>query len=297
MGGASTRAAGAALLLAERRAARHWSAIGEAVLIHLPLIAFIALALFPFVWAFSTSLKTPSQLLIFPPRYVPSPLAPENYLRAWQKGMGQGFVNSIVVCTVSVLLTVTIGALAAYSIGRLRWRGRDLFLVLIIAPLMVPGLVLLVPTYIIMSQLRLLDTYLVLILLYTVRSLPLSVWIMRGFFETLPHELEEAAHIDGASRLQVLRHLILPLSQPALVATALIVFHNSWDDFLVASTMTSRTAMRTVQVALYFNIGEYGVDWGALMAAAIMSLAPMLILFLFLQRRFISGITHGALKG
>jgi ABC-type glycerol-3-phosphate transport system permease component len=284
-------------LLAGRSGSRRWATTGEALLIHVPLIAFIALALSPFVWALSTSLKTPSQLLVFPPRYIPSPIAAENYLRAWQKGMGQGFVNSIFVCTISVLLTVAIGALAAYSIGRLRWRGRNLFLIVIIAPLMVPGLVLLVPTYIIMSRLRLLDTYLVLILLYTVRSLPLSVWIMRGFFETLPHELEEAAYIDGASRLQVLRHVVLPLSQPALVATALIVFHNSWDDFLVASTMTSRAAMRTVQVALYFNIGEYGVDWGALMAAAIMSLAPMLILFLFLQRRFISGITHGALKG
>jgi ABC-type glycerol-3-phosphate transport system permease component len=190
-----------------------------------------------------------------------------------------------------------IGALAAYSIGRLEWRGRSLFLLVIIVPMMVPGLVLLVPTYIMMSRLQLLDTYLVLILLYTVRSLPLSVWIMRGFFETLPRELEEAAYIDGASRLQVLYHVILPLSQPALVATALIVFHNSWDDFLVAATMTSRAAMRTVQVALYFNMGEYGIDWGALMAAAIMALLPMLILFLLLQRRFISGITHGALKG
>jgi multiple sugar transport system permease protein len=273
------------------------SALAEAALVQVPLLLFILVAIFPFVWALSTSLKTPDQLLLFPPRYIPSPLAPENYLRAWQKGMGQGFVNSIFVCTVSVLLTVLVGALAAYSIGRLRWRGRSIFLLVIIAPMMVPGLVLLVPTYIMMSQLQLLDTYLVLILLYVVRSLPLSVWIMRGFFETLPHELEEAAYIDGASRLQVLRHVVLPLSQPALVATALIVFHNSWDDFLVASTMTSRATMRTVQVALYFNIGEYGIDWGALMAAAIMSLAPMLVLFLLLQRRFISGITHGALKG
>jgi ABC-type glycerol-3-phosphate transport system permease component len=273
------------------------TSLGEAALVQIPLLLFILVAIFPFVWALSTSLKTPAQLLLFPPRYIPSPIAAENYLRAWQKGMGQGFVNSIFVCTVSVLLTVLVGALAAYSIGRLRWRGRSIFLLVIIAPMMVPGLVLLVPTYIMMSQLQLLDTYLVLILLYVVRSLPLSVWIMRGFFETLPHELEEAAYIDGASRLQVLRHVVLPLSQPALVATALIVFHNSWDDFLVASTMTSRATMRTVQVALYFNIGEYGVDWGALMAAAIMSLAPMLILFLLLQRRFISGITHGALKG
>jgi ABC-type glycerol-3-phosphate transport system permease component len=273
------------------------AALAEAALVQVPLLLFILVAIFPFVWALSTSLKTPDQLLLYPPRYVPSPLAPENYLRAWQKGMGQGFVNSIFVCTVSVLLTVLVGALAAYSIGRLRWRGRSVFLLVIIAPMMVPGLVLLVPTYIMMSQLRLLDTYLVLILLYVVRSLPLSVWIMRGFFETLPRELEEAAYIDGASRLQVLRHVVLPLSQPALVATALIVFHNSWDDFLVASTMTSRATMRTVQVALYFNIGEYGIDWGALMAAAIMSLAPMLVLFLLLQRRFISGITHGALKG
>ena len=274
-----------------------WQAIGASVALHVALIAFILLAIFPFLWALSTSLKTPDQLLLFPPRFLPNPIEPENYLRAWQKGMGQGFVNSIFVCTISVLLTVAFGALAAYAIARLRWGGRNLFLVLIIAPLMVPGLVLLVPTYIIMSQLRLLDTYLVLILLYTVRSLPLSVWIMRGFFETLPRELEEAAYIDGASRLQTLQMIILPLSQPALVATALIVFHNSWDDFLVAATMTSRAGMRTVQVALYFNIGEYGVDWGALMAAAVMSLVPMLVLFLLLQGRFISGITKGALKG
>ncbi len=293
----ATTAPSAVAVPLERRARLRWSRVVESAAVHVPLFAFVILALFPFVWAFSTSLKTPSQLLLFPPRFVPNPLAPENYLRAWQKGMGQGFVNSIFVCTVSVLLTVVIGALAAYSIGRLRWPGRNAFLILIIAPMMVPGLVLLVPTYIIMSRLQLLDTYLVLILLYTVRSLPLSVWIMRGFFETLPYELEEAAYIDGASRLRVLRHIVMPLSQPALVATALIVFHSSWDDFLVASTMTSRAAMRTVQVALYFNIGDYGVDWGALMAAAMMSLAPMLLLFLVLQRRFISGITHGALKG
>jgi len=293
----ATTAPSAVAVPLERRARLRWSRVVESAAVHVPLFAFVILALFPFVWALSTSLKTPSQLLLFPPRFVPNPLAPENYLRAWQKGMGQGFVNSIFVCTVSVLLTVVIGALAAYSIGRLRWPGRNLFLILIIAPMMVPGLVLLVPTYIIMSRLQLLDTYLVLILLYTVRSLPLSVWIMRGFFETLPYELEEAAYIDGASRLRVLWHIVMPLSQPALVATALIVFHSSWDDFLVASTMTSRAAMRTVQVALYFNIGDYGVDWGALMAAAMMSLAPMLLLFLVLQRRFISGITHGALKG
>jgi ABC-type glycerol-3-phosphate transport system permease component len=280
-----------------RRGRLRWARIVETTAINVPLVLFTLIALFPFVWALSTSLKTPDQLLLFPPRYIPSPLAPENYARAWRAGMGQGFVNSLFVCTVSVLLTVLVGALAAYAIGRLRWRGRSAFLLVIIAPMMVPGLVLLVPTYIMMSQLRLLDTYLVLILLYTVRSLPLSVWIMRGFFETLPGELEEAAYIDGASRLQTLLHVILPLSQPALVATALIVFHNAWDDFLVAATMTSRATMRTVQVALYFNIGEYGVDWGALMAAAIMSLAPMLILFLALQGRFISGITKGALKG
>ena len=146
---------------------------------------------------------------------------------------------------------------------------------------MVPGLVLLVPTYIIMSQLRLLDTYLVLILLYTLRSLPLSVWIMRGFFETLPRELEEAAYIDGASRLQTLWRVILPLSQPALVATALIVFHNSWDDFLVASTMTSRTAMRTVQVALYFNIGEYGLSAAI---ALIMVLVMLAVTFVYIRQ-------------
>jgi ABC-type glycerol-3-phosphate transport system permease component len=163
--------------------------------------------------------------------------------------------------------------------------------------MMIPGLVLLVPTYIMMAHLKLLDTYLVLILLYTVRSLPFAVWIMRGFFETIPKELEEAASIDGASRTQTLIRVILPLSRPALAATALIVFLNSWNDFILAATMTSKAALRTIQVALYFNIGEYGVDWTGLMAAAVISFVPVLALFIALQAHFVSGMTRGALKG
>lgn len=269
----------------------------ESILVHGWLILAIAVTLFPFVWAIATSFKTENQLLIFPPTFIPAPFVLDNYARAWDTGMGRGLLNSVIVSGASVISTLTIGALAAYSLGRLRWRGQGLFLLLIIAPMMIPGLVLLVPTYIIVARMNLLDTYFVLILLYTVRSLPLTVWIMRGFFESLPRELEEAAYMDGASRTQTLVRIILPLSQPALAATALIVFLNSWNDFILAVTMTSEAAMRTIQVALYFNIGEYGVDWTALMAAAVITFMPMLALFVALQGRFVSGLTKGALKG
>lgn len=264
---------------------------------NLLMILAMVLALLPFAWAFLTSVKLQHQIYAFPPEIIPNPFTWFNYASEFQGGLAQGLFNSAFVSAFAVLLTVSAASLAAYPLARLRFRGSQLVLFSIIVPMMIPGLVNLVPTYLILGALGLLDTYLGLILIYWVGSLPVSVWILRGFFQTIPVELEEAAVVDGCSRLQTLFQIILPMSRPALVTVALLTFLQAWNDFIIASIVTTSAEMRTAQIFLYANIGDVEVNWGGLMAAALVVSAPVVVLFLFLQRSFISGLTSGAVKG
>jgi multiple sugar transport system permease protein len=257
----------------------------------------IVLALLPFAWAFLTSVKLQHQIYAFPPELIPNPFTLFNYASEFTGGLAQGLFNSALVSLCAVALTLSAGSLAAYPLARLHFRGSRIVLFTIIAPMMIPGLVNLVPTYLILSALGLLDTYLGLILLYWVGSLPAAVWILRGFFQTVPRELEEAAVVDGCSRLQTLTRVILPVSRPALVTVALLAFLQAWNDFIIASIITTSAEMRTAQIFLYANIGDVEVDWGGLMAAALVISLPVVLLFLLLQRSFVSGLTAGAIKG
>jgi ABC-type glycerol-3-phosphate transport system permease component len=257
----------------------------------------ILLALLPFVWAFLTSVKLQHQIYAFPPEVIPNPFTLFNYVSEFRGGLGQGLFNSAFVSLFSVALTVAAGCLAAYPLARIDFRGSQAVLFVVVAPMMIPGLVNLIPTYLILASLGLLDTYAGLILIYWVGSLPVSVWILRGFFKTVPPELEEAAVVDGCSRIQTLYQIILPVSKPALVAVALLAFLNAWNDFIVASIITTSAEMRTAQIFLYANIGDVEVNWGGLMAAALVVSLPVVLIFFFLQRNFVSGLTAGAVKG
>jgi ABC-type glycerol-3-phosphate transport system permease component len=254
------------------------------------------LALLPFIWAFLTSLKPERQVFTFPPQLLPAPATMYNYGRAIDHGLLLALFNSTVISVTTVALVLGAGSLAAYALARTTFRGSQLVLFLIIAPMMIPGLVNLVPTYIVMAKLGLLDSYQGLILIYWVHSLPLAIWVLRGFFQSIPGELEDAAAVDGASRLRSLWSIILPLSQPALAAVALLVFLNAWNEFVIASILTSSAVMRTAQVFLYLNMTDVGVNWGEMMASALAINLPVLALFLLLQRRFIAGLTAGALR-
>jgi len=253
-------------------------------------------SLVPFVWAFLTSLKVERQVYAFPPQVLPNPVTAYNYLQAINHGLLLALFNSLVISLATVGLVLVAGSLAAYALARMTFRGSQVALFLILVPMMIPGLVNLVPTYIIMAKLGLLDSYEGLILIYWVHSLPLAIWVLRGFFHELPRELEDAASVDGASRMRILWSIIIPLSQPALAAVALLVFLNSWNEFVIASIMTSSALMRTAQVFLYLNMTDVGVNWGEMMASGLATNLPVLALFLLLQRRFISGLTAGALK-
>ena len=254
------------------------------------------LSILPFVWALLTSLKVERQVYAFPPQVLPDPVTGYNYVRAIEHGLLLALFNSAFISLSTVVLVLVAGSLAAYPLARMTFPGSQIVLFLIIAPMMIPGLVNLVPTYIMMAQLGLLNSYQGLILIYWVHSLPLAIWVLRGFFQGLPHELEDAAAVDGASRLRILWSIVLPLSQPALAAVALLVFLNAWNEFVIASIMTSSALMRTAQVFLYLNMTDVGVNWGEMMASGLATNLPVLALFLLLQRRFIAGLTAGSLK-
>jgi multiple sugar transport system permease protein len=254
------------------------------------------LSVLPFVWAFLTSLKVERQVYAFPPQLLPNPVTGYNYVRAIEHGLLLALFNSAFIALSTVVLVLVAASLAAYPLARIGFRGSQVVLFLCIAPMMIPGLVNLVPTYIMMAKLGLLDSYQGLILIYWVHSLPLAIWVLRGFFQSLPHELEDAAAVDGASRLRILWSIVLPLSQPALAAVALLVFLNAWNEFVIASIMTSSSLMRTAQVFLYLNMTDVGVNWGEMMASGLATNLPVLALFLLLQRRFIAGLTAGSLK-
>ena len=262
------------------------------------LMAFgIVVALLPFLWAFVTSVKLQHQIYAFPPEIIPNPVTLSNYTSEFAGGLGHGLLNSLIVALSTVVLTLIAGSLAAYPLARMRFRFSNVVLFVVIAPMMIPGLVNLVPTYLILAKLGLLDSYPGLILVYWTGSLPASVWILRGFFRTVPHELEEASVVDGCSRLQTLVLVILPVSRPALLTVALLSFLNAWNDFIIASIVTTSAEMRTAQLFLYANIGDVEVNWGGLMASALVVSLPVLLLFFLLQRNFISGLTAGAVKG
>jgi len=260
------------------------------------MVTVAIVSLLPFVWALLTSLKVERQVYAFPPVIFPNPVTGYNYVQAIQHGLLLALFNSLFISLATVALVLVAGSLAAYPLARMTFRGSQVALFLILVPMMIPGLVNLVPTYIIMAKLGLLDSYQGLILIYWVHSLPLAIWVLRGFFQELPRELEDAASVDGASRLRILWSIVVPLSQPALAAVALLVFLNSWNEFVIASIMTSSALMRTSQVFLYLNMTDVGVNWGEMMASGLATNLPVLTLFLLLQRRFISGLTAGALK-
>ncbi len=265
--------------------------------LYLLMALTVAIVLIPFLWEISTALKPENQLLARPLRLIPVPPTFQHFSHAFERGVGRGLVNSFVVAAAAAVLSIGIGSLAAYSFARLWFRWSNGLLFVIIAAMMLPTLSNLVPVYMLMSRLHILDTYSVLILLYTVTHLPLVVWILRGFFQAIPREIDEAAAMDGATPIQLLFRIIMPLSQPALAAAALIVFTFSWNDFVIAVTMTSSSSMRTAQVWLWSTIGDVGTDWGALMAVSVLTNLPVLLVFLSLERRFIAGLSAGAVRG
>lgn len=260
-------------------------------------LVIIAFALFPILWGLSSSFKPTDRIIEFPPRLLPEAPTLEHYQRIFADDAAFYIMNSALVSAATVILTLVLAALGGYALARYDFRGRTFAMMAVISVMSIPIASLLVPTFTLISVLGLFDTRLGLVLLYTAYQLPAALWMLYGYFMSLPVEIENAARVDGCSPTRTLRKVVLPLSKPGLVAAALFILVFAWNDFVVAMTMTSSQDTRTFPVAIYFYLGFYGREWGPLLAASLVSIVPIIAVFVFLQRYFMSGLTGGGVKG
>jgi len=275
---------------------RRQKLVRNSVLIGLQiLLAFVILV--PFLWMFSVSIKPANEPFAIPVRLWPENPTFQNYENAYYPEFRRYFLNSIIVSVATMILSISIGLLAAYSFGRFRFRGARVLLGAILLAQMFPIATMIIPLYKIMNGLRLINTYPALILAYLTLTLPVSIWMLRGFIQNIPPELEEAAMVDGCTRLQAFRRLVVPLARPGIAATAVWIAVVTWQEFLFALAFTTTRDMRTLSVGMADFQGQFGIRYGELMASSVMVSVPIIVLFFFLQRYFVAGLTVGATKG
>jgi len=268
-----------------------------AVLRWLGMLAAGGVILIPFLWSLSTSLKSKQAIFQFPPSLLPWPATLENYANVLSSGFPRYLMNSLIVSLSTVVVVVFVSIHAGYAVARYEFRGKSAMLFMILVGMAMGELATVLPLYFFGSKLGLLDTYVVLILANSAFISPLAIWFMQGYFKSIPRQIEEAAMIDGASRLSALYRVVLPAAAPGLVTVSLISFVQAWNEFILALVLTSSSGMRTVPVGIHLFMTEYGVDWGSITAAGILSILPVLLLFVLLQRHFVRGLTAGATTG
>ena len=257
----------------------------------------IAALVLPFYWAVIASL-TPEARLFGTPALIPRDLVLEHYRALFsERDFWIPIRNSLVVAGSTTVLCVTLGALCAYALARLHFPGKTALLGLVLAVSMFPQISVVSPVYLLLRELRLINTYPGLILPYLTFAMPLAVWLLVGFFRQLPPELEEAAMVDGASRLRTFGEVVLPVAAPGLAATAILTFLYSWNEFLFALSFTLGPERHTVPVAIALFRGRYQVPWGQILAASVVATAPVALVVLGFQRRIVQGLTAGAVKG
>ena len=275
---------------------RFWTMVGK-VAIYVVIALFSAAVVFPLVVMVFGSFKTQFQFYANP-WGLPSSLNWDNYLYAWQQAQIPRFlVNSIIVAAATVVLTLVLASCAAYGFSTYTFRGgRSLFLMFVLL-LIVPVPVGIIPLYVIVVRLHLVDTYFALILPYTSGSLPLSIFLLRAFFQSIPQELTDAARIDGCTQVSAFVRIVLPISRPGLATVVLLTFLNSWNEFFLALIFIHNPNLMTLPLGLQVFFFQYSTQWNYLFAALTMSIVPIIVVYLALQRQFIAGLTAGAVRG
>lgn len=264
--------------------------------LHAALIAGSVLMLLPFAWMLSTSLKLPAETFSYPPVWIPSRLAWENYTKAVTvMPFGRFYLNSLIVTISVTTLQIVTSSLAAFAFARLRFPGRNALFLLYLATLMIPFQVTMIPNFILVRLLGWYDTYQALILPPAFSAF--STFLLRQYFMGIPFDLDQAARIDGASSLRIWWSVILPLSGPVLAALAIFVSLNSWNDFLWPLIVTNSQEMRTLPVGLSSFQGQFKVEWNLLMAGSVIAMLPVLVVYVIGQRWLIRGITLSGLGG
>jgi len=266
-------------------------------LVYLILLAMTVAVLIPVLWMLSTSLKNDTELFTIPPRWIPEDITFASYQRIWEDyPFLNYFMNSIMVVSLSTLIALVFSCLAGYGVSRFRFRGKGMFLTFLLVTQMFPSIMLLIPFYKIIQVMGLTNTHLALILTYISFTIPLCSWMMLGYFQGIPKELDEAAAIDGCGRLRTFIQIVFPLSLPGVSATAIYSFITGWNEYMFALVLTQSEKMKTVPVGIGQLIGQYKIMWNDMMAASLVATIPLSILFVFFQKYLISGLTAGAVK-
>ncbi len=254
--------------------------------------------MFPALWILFTSLKTEAELTAKPITWIPHAPTLSNYMQAFSDQPLHIFLfNSFMVALLSTCLTLLVSVLAAYALARLNLRYRGLILSLIIAVSTFPLVTLLVPLFEIMRTLNLLNTWIALVLPYTVLSLPVCTLMLVSFFEGIPRDLENAAMIDGCTRMGALFKVVVPLCAPGVFTAGILAFVNAWDEFLLALSFNSNPALRTLPVGIQLYQGEFAFPWPVISAALVVGIVPVAVLIVIFQERVVSGLTAGGIKG
>ncbi|MEM3921262.1 MAG: carbohydrate ABC transporter permease [Nitrososphaerota archaeon] len=265
----------------------------------------LVIVLFPVYWILITSIKPENQITIYPPVFLPFSLTLEHYIHVIYGYSGlvkfslfpSYFMNSIIVSSASTVLSILLALFAAFSFSRYRFRGKDILFLSIIILRACPGIALSIPLYIFFRSLRLDDTLLGLFIAYTALNTPFATWLLFGYLDEIPRVIDEAARIDGASWWSVLWNILVPLSKPGILTTALLIFIFSWNEFPIAFVVTSSVASRTATVGIYTFMQEFFIDWGGMSAAATLMYIPPMILAFIAQKALVRGLTFGAIKG
>ncbi|MGK9235423.1 carbohydrate ABC transporter permease [Inquilinus limosus] len=271
--------------------------LGQSLAIGGGLLGLAVLVLLPFWWIVTGSIKAPREIIARAPTLVPESFT----LRHFEKLLGASdypryLGNSLLVGLGSTAITVLLAVLAAYGFYRLRFPGRELLFRAVLVAYAFPGILILIPLYGMMSQAGLIDTPAALVVVNVTFASPFAIWMMRSFFAAIPAELEEAALIDGASRLAILVRIMVPLAAPGIASVAIFAFIASWTEYLFASVLILSDANRTLPVGFAGIIGQYQIDWGLLLAGATLATIPVVLLFGIVGRWFIAGLTAGAVK-
>ena len=264
-------------------------------------VILVGLAIFctgPILWMFLTSLKLESDIVTRNLQYIPHHITFENYVALWtQSNFPVLIINSLVVTSITVTICVSAGTLAAYAFARIAFPGRHQLMLSYLIMRMFPAVMMVIPLYVLLRNVGLVDNRFGLALAYTSFLLPLFVWMLKGFFDAAPKELESAARIDGSTRLGAMLRIVIPLARNGLVASSVFIAIGAWNEFLFALMLTTGQGSRTWPVGLQLMVGEFQLPWGVLAAGGILSILPVMVLFAIVQRTMVQGLTAGAVKG
>ncbi|MCU1407613.1 MAG: carbohydrate transporter permease [Glaciihabitans sp.] len=259
---------------------------------------WLVITIFPLYWIVVTSFKAPGAIFSFPLAYWPTEFTLENYIGLFEKSeFGTYIVNSFVIATVAAGLATIISLLSAYVLARFEFRSKGVLLMAFLVTQMIPAFIALGPLYLLMTDLGLVDNKLGLTLVYIAVCIPFCTIMLRGFFANVPDELEEAAMIDGCSRVGALFRVLVPVMKPGIAAAFIFNFVNCWNELFLSVTLMNRDSNKTIPTALNGFISSYNIDWGSMSAAAVLTIVPTMVLFAFASRYIVEGLTAGAVKG